>query len=489
MTILQSIILGIIQGLTEFLPVSSSAHLVLVPFLVGWKFPESEVFIFDVLVQLGTLLAVIIYFWRDLWNIIREFVLALVRRKPFGTAEARMGWYLILATIPAGLAGVLIKDKVEAAFNSPTATAAFLFLTAAFLITAELLGKRTRKLEHFNWLDALVMGLFQAVSIFPGVSRSGSTITGGMLRSLDRPSAARFSFLMSVPVMLAAGLLASLDLAKSGISSTFLPQILLGMLAAAVVGYISIRWLLGYISHHSLYVFAIYCMVLGAVVLFFALSKPQVREIPAPGEAFSVALSPDAAYLEPGLRECASGATQDALFINSSVQPEEEGADLAIRLGAPAKLPPFTVQLADQPLVIIVNPQNTVKSMSLEDLRFLYTGESTGEAAVWSYPEDHPARGVFDIALLEGKQLTSEAYLAPGPQEMVEAVAKDPRAIGYVPGAWVDDSVRVVDMELPAEMHLPVLALAQEEPQGALRGWLSCLQNSSSNVYLPVVAP
>src|SRR5512133_3470377 len=143
MTLLQSLILGIIQGLTEFLPISSSAHLVLIPHLLGWQIPEAQVFPFDVLVQIGTLVAVILYFWTDLWVIIRGFIKALVDRKPFEGEPARFGWYLLLATIPAGIAGILIKDQVEAAFNSPTSTALFLFVTAALLILAELIGKRT----------------------------------------------------------------------------------------------------------------------------------------------------------------------------------------------------------------------------------------------------------------------------------------------------------------------------------------------------------
>jgi len=166
-TLIQSLILGIIQGLTEFLPISSSAHLVLVPYLFGWQIPEAQVFPFDVLVQLGTLGAVIIYFWKDLWSIVRDFFKALVARQPFGSENARLGWYLILATIPAGVAGVLIKDVVEAAFNSITATALFLFATALLLVLAELLGKRTRSFAEIKWLDALVIGLFQMISLSP----------------------------------------------------------------------------------------------------------------------------------------------------------------------------------------------------------------------------------------------------------------------------------------------------------------------------------
>lgn len=267
MNILHGIFLGIVQGLTEFLPISSSAHLVLVPYLLGWQFPEEQVFPFGVLVQMGTLVAVIIYFWKDLWRILRCWVDGLVQRRPFASFDSRLGWYLILATIPAGLLGLLIKNQVEAAFNSPVATAAFLFLTAGLLLLAEKFGQRSRDLGSMKWKDALMMGVFQAASIFPGVSRSGSSMTGGMLNNLDRPAAARFSFLMSIPIMAAAGMLSVLDLGAVPNLGQFAPVIVAGVVSAAVVGYLSIRWLLAYLIRHSLASFSIYCVVLGALVI------------------------------------------------------------------------------------------------------------------------------------------------------------------------------------------------------------------------------
>ncbi|MBN1372537.1 MAG: undecaprenyl-diphosphatase UppP [Anaerolineaceae bacterium] len=273
MSLLEAIILGIIQGLTEFLPISSSAHLVLVPFLLNWQLDESVVFIFDVLVQMGTLVAVIVYFRKDLWNIIRAWVNGLVQRKPFAEADSRLGWCLILATIPAAVLGLLVKDLVEAAFNSPLATGLSLLLTAALLVAAEKIGKRNRAMEQMNWKDALTIGAFQAISIFPGVSRSGSTITGGMTRHLDRPSAARFSFLMSIPVMLAAGGMALLDLLDAPNLAQFIPVMAAGFISAAVVGYLSIRWLLSFLTRRTLYPFAIYCVALAAIVVVVSLLR------------------------------------------------------------------------------------------------------------------------------------------------------------------------------------------------------------------------
>ena len=267
MTIIQSIILGIIQGLTEFLPISSSAHLVLAPYLFGWHIPQDQIFVFDVLVQLGTLVAVIIYFWKDLIGIITAFLSGIWNRKPFADPQARLGWNLILATIPAGIIGLLLKSRVESVFSSPTWTALLLLATAGLLFMAERFGKRMRKLNQIGWVDSLWIGFSQALAIFPGISRSGATIAGAMTRDFERPAAARFSFLMSIPIMLAAGLNASLDLVKVPNLSSFLPVVLAGFISAAIVGYFSIRWLLGYLTKKPLTIFALYCVLFSAICL------------------------------------------------------------------------------------------------------------------------------------------------------------------------------------------------------------------------------
>ncbi|MCI5195309.1 MAG: undecaprenyl-diphosphatase UppP [Candidatus Electrothrix sp. AW5] len=276
MTLVQAIILGIVQGLTEFIPVSSSGHLVLVPHFLGWQFTKEQAFIFDVLVQWGTLLSVFIYFWQDLTTIARAFVQGIVQsivqgifqRKPLVDPDAKMGWYLIVATVPAVVFGLLGKDLIEHAFASAKMTGYFLFLTAILLVVAELAGQRSRSMKEITWLDSLLIGFSQVLALLPGVSRSGATIAGGMTRHLDRSAAARFSFLMSVPVMLGAGVLAFKDLAELPTLNDFLLPLLVGFLAALISGYIAIRWLIAYLSKHSLYLFAVYCTVLGLLVLF-----------------------------------------------------------------------------------------------------------------------------------------------------------------------------------------------------------------------------
>lgn len=272
MSLMQSILLGIIQGLTEFLPISSSAHLVLVPYLLGWDIPAQQAFVFDVLVQVATLIGVVAFFWGDLVTIARAFLRGLAQRQPFSDPDARWGWYLILASLPAGLVGLAIKDQVELAFASPQAAAGFLILTAGLLLVAERFGKRQRDSQELDWKDALWMGMGQALAIFPGVSRSGATISGGMLRHLERPTAARFSFLMSVPIMLAAGLVALNDLLEIPQFASLLPVYLPGFISAGLTGYLTIRWLLGYLTRHRLYVFSFYCIVLAALAFTLPLS-------------------------------------------------------------------------------------------------------------------------------------------------------------------------------------------------------------------------
>ncbi len=267
MDALQFILLGILQGLTEFLPISSSGHLVLLPAILNWNIPEEKAFVYNVLVQLASLVAVIFYFWHDLVEIFKAVIAGLASRKPLESSSSRLGWYIILATIPAGIIGLLARDAIEEAFTNPSLTAIFLLVTAGLLFLSEKLGKRNQELSSLRWMDALLIGFSQALAIFPGISRSGATITGGMIRGLQRPAAARFSFLISVPIMVAAGFLASLDLLAFPSSWQWLLEFIPGFLAAAITGYLSIRWLLKFLVSRSLIGFAIYCAALGIISL------------------------------------------------------------------------------------------------------------------------------------------------------------------------------------------------------------------------------
>ena len=266
MTVFQAFLLGIIQGLTEFIPVSSTAHLLISQTIL--KIPADDaMFSFLVIVQLGTILSLIVFYWFDLLGLVKAFF-----AKPFSTQENKLAWYIIIATIPALLAGYLLKDAVETLFKQPMLEASIRLFSAAILLTlAELLTRKDRTLPSMTWLDALIVGLFQIVAVFPGASRSGSTISGGMFRGLDRPSAARFAFLMSVPVMLAAGGYEMLDVLKMPNLGEFLPLLAVGFITAAIVGWFAIKWLIDYLSKRSLYVFAIYCAVVGTVIFILQL--------------------------------------------------------------------------------------------------------------------------------------------------------------------------------------------------------------------------
>lgn len=264
---LQSLILGVVQGITEFLPISSTAHLILVPYLFGWALDPESVFVFDVLLQFGTVLSVVIYFWRDLVQIGRGVVLGLAQRRPFVTTEARLGWLILVATVPAGVLGLLLKDHVESLHRNPIAVAGILMGAAFLIFISERLGRRTRGMAALTWQDAIFIGCTQALALFPGVSRSAATICGGLVRGLDRATAARFSFLMSIPALSAASAIALKDLLEMPDFGRHLPSLLAGTFVALVVGLASIHWLLGWLARKPMNVFGWYRLVAGAVFL------------------------------------------------------------------------------------------------------------------------------------------------------------------------------------------------------------------------------
>jgi len=266
MSLLAALVLGIVQGLTEFIPVSSTAHLLVGGAIFRLPPEDPHVFAFTVLVQLGTLVSLLVYFRADVVALFRAFF-----ARPFSTAANTLAWYVILGTVPALIAGKLMKPYVEDLFKSPLIGAAIrLFVAAGVLTLAEYLGRRTRKLDSMHAGDAATIGIFQVLAIFPGCSRSGSTIAGGMLLGFERPSAARFAFLLSIPVMLAVGVYESRELVSMPNLGSFLLPLAVGFVAAAVVGWLAIGWLISYLSRRSLYGFAIYCALGGAACLLAA---------------------------------------------------------------------------------------------------------------------------------------------------------------------------------------------------------------------------
>ena len=263
MTTWQAIILGILQGVTEFLPISSSGHLVIVPALLGWPDPGLAL---GAMLHLGSLLAIVIYFWSDLWRLFGA-VLQSLRLRSFADPEARLAWGLVVGTIPGVVLGLLLEDTFERWFGMPKAAAAFLLGTALLLTLSAFVGTRRRPITSVSMVDALLIGLAQSLAIAPGLSRSGATISAGLLLGFGREDAARFSFLLAVPITLGSGLYQVVKLVTHGWAGASIPTVLLGMVAAAVAGYLAIYGLLALIRRHNLLVFAGYCALFGLLVL------------------------------------------------------------------------------------------------------------------------------------------------------------------------------------------------------------------------------
>jgi undecaprenyl-diphosphatase len=269
MNLVQAIILGLVQGATEFIPVSSSGHLVLVPWLLGWDQPG---LVFDTVVHWGTLVAVLVYFWRDWWQLIRAWVRGIVRRD-WRDPGARLMWLLIVGSIPAAAIGFLLESFFESLFGKPAWVSVFLLVTAAILALSEWLGKRSRALEDLHWRDAVIIGLGQAAAIAPGISRSGATMSTGLFRSVERPAAARFSFLLATPIILGAGLFKLLDLFELADPMAQVGILGVGFVVAAISGYVCIWGLLRYLQRGRLYPFSVYCAVVGTGCLVLALVR------------------------------------------------------------------------------------------------------------------------------------------------------------------------------------------------------------------------
>jgi undecaprenyl-diphosphatase len=269
---LQALILGIIQGLTEYIPVSSTAHLILVPWLLGWNFSQDTKFVFDILVQWGTLLGVTIYFWRDIVAIVRAVIQGLLQRKPLGTLDARIGWLVVIATVPAVIGGLLFKKYVEQLYSLYIVIAIVLILGGFLMLAAERWGKRQRGVEKMTIIDSIIIGVWQVLALIPGISRSSATISGAMLRDFNREDAARFSFLMSIPALLGAGVVALKDLfSVPGLLASLAAPLVVGFIAAAISGYFSIRWLLGYLKSRPLNRFVFYRFAFGALCIIVIL--------------------------------------------------------------------------------------------------------------------------------------------------------------------------------------------------------------------------
>ena len=262
MSILHAFVLGLVQGLGEFLPISSSAHLVIAPWLFKWGDPGLG---FDVALHWGTLLAVLVYFRNDVWLIIRGFFhsLSSSTRDLKENIYQKLSWLLIIASVPGALIGYLLEKKAESSLRSPLTIALTLAVFGLVLLAADKFGKKQKNLDRITWLDALWIGLSQALAIFPGVSRSGSTIATGLGLGFKREDAARFSFLMSIPIIFGAGLV-SLKHFHDGVTSA---ELITGFVTAAVFGFLSIKYMLQYLARHDYKIFVWYRLAAAALVI------------------------------------------------------------------------------------------------------------------------------------------------------------------------------------------------------------------------------
>ncbi|MFY0528417.1 undecaprenyl-diphosphate phosphatase [Archangium gephyra] len=263
MSLLQAIVLGLVQGLTEFLPISSTAHLRIVPELLGWPDPGAA---YSAVIQLGTVAAVLIYFRKDLVTLTKAFFQGLARRQPFATTDSRLAWFVLIGTLPIGICGLAFKKTIEGSLRSLYVISGSLIVLALILFVVERMASHKRTLDDMRWRDGLIVGLWQALALIPGASRSGTTITGALSLGLRREDAARYSFLLSIPATSLAGIFEL----KHLLEATERPStmaLVTGTVVAFASGWAAISWLLSYLRKRSTLIFIVYRVVLGVVLL------------------------------------------------------------------------------------------------------------------------------------------------------------------------------------------------------------------------------
>jgi undecaprenyl-diphosphatase len=508
MTIFQAIILGIIQGITEFLPISSSGHLVIVPFLFGWEFPAELIFPFDVLIQISTLIAVIAYYWSDLKQIGITMFKGIVSKKPFDEIEARTGWLAILATIPAGIIGLLFKDQIENVFSRPDIASILLIVTAILIIFSEKFGKKSRKIADLNWFDAIVMGISQAFAIFPGVSRSGSTISGGLARNLDRKTAGQFAFLMAIPIMAAAGLLSLFDLIKIPNLTEFLPTMIIGFVTSGVVGFFSIRWLLKYISNHSLIPFAIYCLILGSgssLLSVTGINNFSKNEISSVKDSYQVTYSSSIEWIKPQLVECSNKFSETVFLLGQVDEPSSlQESDIHFSYDELSSKLNFSYLLGTDSLVVGVNSGSGITQLSLDNLQNIYRGNIASVSELqreceqcvdlnidqntdlpmrlWGYSEN----SFFETSIQNNfklKYFSPEMLVAPNSSLMKQAVLIENSAIGIFPMDNLDGQIIIIPIidEPIDKFNLQIIASSQVQPDPYFEGFIKCVQEKMNN--------
>ena len=274
MDLIQAIVLGVIQGLTEFLPISSSGHLIVVPYLLGWSDPFIDSLAFSVMLHMGTLAALVVYFWRD-WLRLIPAGLAAVRDRSFrGDPDRRLGWLIVASTIPAAVVGFALNDVIETQVRAPAIVAVALLIGAAIIWVADRWGAKALGLDRLGFPGAFGIGVAQAIALVPGISRSGISISAGLFLGLTREAAARYSFLMSAPIIAGTGVYEARKLigGEAGVTLEVVPLVA-GMLAAFVTGMIAIGFLLRWLRTHRMTIFVAYRLILAAIIVVALLAR------------------------------------------------------------------------------------------------------------------------------------------------------------------------------------------------------------------------
>jgi len=417
-------------------------------------------------------------------------------KKLFAAVESRVGWLTALATIPAGAAGLLLKDIISDAFLNPQIAAAALLFTAVILFLSEKLGKKTRKLNQLNWIDATVMGMAQALAIFPGISRSGSTISGGLLRNLDRKNAGQFSFLMSIPIMTAAGLLSMIDLLSMPDLEGFFGVMAIGFITSGIVGFFSIKWLLQYISNHDLTPFAFYCAIIGIGTLaisFLAAPNPIIHAEDTHHSPNLVTYQSSLGWLVPKMQTCTDALPADNLILVNNSKPMEmpSSADIHITYGELESAAPYAYEIGtekiyfvasiDNPIDVIPNNEllrvisgeiNTYTDLFNECASCAITKKSSDAIKIWKYSDDAPLS--IHLQQMGSYAFSSTSFIAPTPSHMMRVLKIDPDSIGILPGNLLDQELKIILRD--TSMPVGILAHSLEEPDLDMQKWLACLQ-------------
>lgn len=267
MNYIQAVVLGLVQGLGEFLPISSSGHLIVIPWLFGW---QEHSLSFDVMLHAGTLFAVVVYFWREWMVLLREGFLSIIERRLSGPPERRLFWYIVIASVPGAVIGKLLEEKAEEAFRAPLLVGAAMGGFAIVFYLIDRFSRRKRNLQSLDIIDSIAIGISQAVAIVPGVSRSGATIACGLGMGLNRESSAKFSFLLSAPIIFGATVLKLGEITNMAGAEDGIP-LLLGFIVSAVTGFLAIRYLLNYIKKHTFNIFVVYRIIFSLMIfsIFF----------------------------------------------------------------------------------------------------------------------------------------------------------------------------------------------------------------------------